>query len=40
MLGRGDEAAAIAAEARTTYAGDPAGLAAIEAAARDAGVAP
>jgi cytochrome c-type biogenesis protein CcmH len=40
VLGRGDEAAAIAAEARTTFADDPAGLATIEAAARGAGVAP
>ena len=40
VLGRRDEAAAIAAEARTTFAADAAGLAAIEAAARDAGAAP
>jgi hypothetical protein len=40
VLGRHDEAAAIAAEARTTFAADAAGLAAIEAAARDAGAAP
>jgi cytochrome c-type biogenesis protein CcmH len=40
VLGRRDEAAEIAAEARAAHAGDPAGLAAIEAAARDAGVGP
>jgi cytochrome c-type biogenesis protein CcmH len=40
VLGRRDEAAAIAAEARDTFAADPAALAAIEAAARDAGLAP
>ena len=40
VLGRRDEAAAIASEARSAHAGDAAGLAAIEAAARDAGVGP
>ena len=36
VLGQHDKAEAIAAEARTTYAGDPAALAAIDAAARGA----
>ncbi|MDF2234061.1 c-type cytochrome biogenesis protein CcmI [Albimonas sp. CAU 1670] len=40
VLGRGDEAAEIYAEARATFESDPAGLAAIEDAARAAGVAP
>jgi cytochrome c-type biogenesis protein CcmH len=40
VLGRRDEATAIAAEARTSFAADPAGLAAIDAAARDAGLVP
>jgi cytochrome c-type biogenesis protein CcmH len=40
VLGRRDEAAAILAEARTAHAGDAAGLDEIEAAARDAGLAP
>ena len=40
VLGRRDEAAGIAAEARTAHAGDAAGLAAIDAASRDAGAAP
>ena len=40
VLGRRDEAAGIAAEARTAHAGDTAGLAAIDAASRDAGAAP
>jgi cytochrome c-type biogenesis protein CcmH len=39
VLGRRDEATAIAAEARATFAADPAGLAAIDAAARAAGIA-
>jgi cytochrome c-type biogenesis protein CcmH len=39
VLGRQDEAAAVLAEARVVHAGDP-GLAAIEAAAREAGIAP
>ena len=40
VLGRGDEAAAILAEARQKHAGDPAALAEIEAAGRDAGLGP
>ena len=40
VLGRRDQAAAILAEARSAHAGDAAGLAQIEAAARDAGVGP
>ena len=40
VLGRKDEAQAILAEARETHAGDAAGLAAIEAAGREAGLAP
>jgi cytochrome c-type biogenesis protein CcmH len=40
VLGRRDEAAEIAAEARAAHAGDAAGLAAIEAASREAGVGP
>jgi cytochrome c-type biogenesis protein CcmH len=40
VLGRQDEAQAILAEARQRHAGDAPGLAAIEAAARDAGLAP
>ncbi|MFO1209535.1 MAG: c-type cytochrome biogenesis protein CcmI [Amaricoccus sp.] len=40
VLGRRDEAAAILAEARQKHAGDPAGLAEIEAAGRDAGLGP
>ena len=40
VLGRRDEASAILTEARAVHAGDPAGLAAIEAAARDAGLGP
>ncbi|HRO11992.1 MAG TPA: c-type cytochrome biogenesis protein CcmI, partial [Amaricoccus sp.] len=40
VLGRREEAAAILAEARQKHAGDPAGLAVIEAAAADAGLAP
>ncbi len=40
VLGRRDEAAAILAEARQKNAGDAAGLALIEAAGRDAGLAP
>lgn len=38
VLGRRDEAAAIAAEARAAYPGDPAGRAEIDAAAREAGL--
>ena len=38
--GRRDEASAILTEARAVHASDPAGLAAIEAAARDAGLGP
>lgn len=40
VLGRRDEAGAILAEARAAHAGDAAGLAEIEAAAQDAGLAP
>jgi cytochrome c-type biogenesis protein CcmH len=40
VLGRRDEAARVLAEARDTHAGDAAALAASEAAARDAGLAP
>ena len=40
VLGRRDEAAAILAEARSFHAGDAPGLAEIEAAGRDAGLAP
>ena len=40
VLGRRDEAAAILAEARTKHADDPAALAELDAAARDAGLAP
>jgi cytochrome c-type biogenesis protein CcmH len=40
VLGRRDEAQAILAEARQTHAGDAQGLAAIEAAAAEAGLAP
>ena len=40
VLGRRDEAAAILAEARSVHAGDAPGLAEIEAAGRDAGLAP
>jgi cytochrome c-type biogenesis protein CcmH len=39
VLGRRDEAAAILLEARQVHAGDAAGLAAIDAAGRDAGLA-
>lgn len=38
VLGRQQEAAAVAGEARATFAGDPAGRALIEAAAKDAGL--
>jgi cytochrome c-type biogenesis protein CcmH len=40
VLGRRDEAGAILTEARAVHAGDATGLAAIEAAARDAGLGP
>lgn len=40
VLGRRDEASAVAGEARATFAGDPAGRALIEDAARDAGLPP
>ncbi|MFO1142874.1 MAG: c-type cytochrome biogenesis protein CcmI [Amaricoccus sp.] len=40
VLGRRDEAATILAEARQKHAGDPAALAEIDAAGRDAGLAP
>ena len=40
VLGRRDEAAGVAGEARSTFAADPSGLALIEAAAKDAGLPP